>query len=474
MKSAKAKITFSILLILGFFVVGYFVNFMLQTNDDYASEADKDEKKIEVSKYPGVDLVTEITEKKKYNIAIHYPKFKSDKLNTEIEGYASSVKEDFLANVEENKEYIKDRAAVLSLAMEIHPVVENMYSIVFSEESYVVGANAQQKAKVYLVDTKKGDFIQTTEIFKDTKQNREQLYSLLNTAFKESKEYSPLLFEGELKRWAEDPNNKFKGMYFTDKSAIYQFDKYEVTAGAAGMPKISIPLDEMQNLLTDEWKEKLQIENDKKDEKDDSKNNTKDKDKPQDKPVKDDDSTKGGKRVALTFDDGPHPKNTLKILDLLEKYDAKATFFMLGNRVDFYPEIVKEVADEGHELGNHTWNHKDLTTLSKVEGIKEVERTNQAIKSAAGRESTAFRPPYGAVNKQVQSAISSPTVFWTIDTLDWKSRNPAAILNIVLENVRDGSIILMHDIHATTAEAVEPILKYLKKEGYEFVKVSEL
>ncbi|MGV2787368.1 polysaccharide deacetylase family protein, partial [Clostridium perfringens] len=145
-----------------------------------------------------------------------------------------------------------------------------------------------------------------------------------------------------------------------------------------------------------------------------------------------------------------------------------------GNRVDFYPEIVKEVANQGHELGNHTWNHKDLTTLSKAEGIKEVERTNQAIKSAAGREATAFRPPYGAVNKQVQSAISSPAVLWTIDTLDWKSHNPAAILKIVQENVRDGSIILLHDIHATTAEAVEPILKYLHKEGYEFVNVSEL
>ncbi|SMF79725.1 Peptidoglycan/xylan/chitin deacetylase, PgdA/CDA1 family [Paenibacillus uliginis N3/975] len=475
MKSAKAKITFSILLILGLFVVGYFVNIMLRSNDDYASEADKDEKRIEVSKYPGVDLVTEITEKKNYNMAIHYPKFKSDKLNTEMEGYASSVKEDFLAIVEESKEYIKDRAAVLSLAMEIHPVVENVYSIVFSEESYVVGANAQQKAKVYIVDAKKSDFIQKTKILKDTKRNREQLYALINKKFKESKEYSPLLLEDGLKIWAADPNNKLNGMYFTDKAAVFQFDKYEVTAGAAGMPKISIPLDEMQNLLTDEWKEKLQIENDKKDEKDDSKNNTKDKDKPQeDKPVKDDASPKGGKRVALTFDDGPHPKNTLKILDLLEKYDAKATFFMLGNRVDFYPEIVKEVADQGHELGNHTWNHKDLTTLSKAEGIKEVERTNQAIKSAAGRESTAFRPPYGAVNKQVQSAISSPTVFWTIDTLDWKSHNPAAILNIVQENVRDGSIILMHDIHATTSEAVESILKYLKKEGYEFVSVSEL
>ncbi|WP_422661286.1 polysaccharide deacetylase family protein [Paenibacillus sp. EC2-1] len=473
MKSAKAKKTYRILLILGLFILGYFIFVMLQSN---ASASDRYERTVDLSKYPGVDLVTEITETKKYNMAIHYPIFKSDKINREIEGYASSVKDDFLAMVEEDKEFLKDRAAVLSLAMEIHPVVENVYSIVFSEGSYVAGANAQQKTKAYIVDANKSQFIQKTEILKDTKQNREQLYELLNKKFKESKEYSPLLFEDELKIWVADPNNKFNGMYFTDKEAVFKFDKYEVTAGAAGMPSISIPLDEMQKYLTDEWKEKLQIANDKNDKTDDINNNTQGNNKPKgEKPVKDDvDSSKGDKRVALTFDDGPHPKNTLKILDLLDKYDAKATFFMLGNRVDFYPEIVKEIADQGHELGNHTWNHKDLTTLSKVEGIKEVERTNQAIKSAAGRESTAFRPPYGAVNKQVQSAISSPAVFWTIDTLDWKSRNPDAILNIVQENIRDGSIILMHDIHATTVEAVEPILKYLKNEGYKFVSVSEL
>ncbi|MCJ8014573.1 polysaccharide deacetylase family protein [Paenibacillus sp. KQZ6P-2] len=465
------KVTYGILLILGIFVVGYLVYFILQGHDDSASEAINDKNIIEASKYPGVDLVTEITETKKYNIAMHYPKFKGEKANAEIEGYVSSIKEDFLAKVDENKKYIKDYVPELSLSMEIYPVMENVYSIVFSEENYVVGANAQQKGKVYLVDTKKGDFIQPTEIFKDTKQNREQLYVLLNQAFKESKEYSPLLLEGELENWAQDPDNHFKGMYLKGKSAVFQFDKYEVTAGAAGMPKISIPLDQMQNLLTDEWKEKLQIKNDKKEtpKNSDDKNIAKG-----EKTDIDKHSSKGVKRVALTFDDGPHPKNTLKILELLKKYDAKATFFMLGNRVDFYPDVVKKIADQGHELGNHTWDHKDLTTLSTAEAIQEVERTNQAIKSAAGREPTVFRPPYGARNKAVENAISMPTVLWTIDTLDWKSHNPDQILKIVKENVKDGSIILMHDIHKTTVEAVEPVLKYLKKEGYECVTVSEL
>lgn len=468
----KKRLTFGILLLLGIFLAGYLVNFIMDDSKDSATEARKDERKIEFSKYPGVDLVTEITEKKTHKMAIHYPKFTIDTLNSEIEKYVSDIEKRFLTDVEGNKEFINNHTAELSLSIEIYPIMENVYSIVFSNESYVTGANSQQEMKAYIVDTQKGNFIKATEIFKDTKSNRDQLYTLLHTKLKESKQYAPFLFEDELRIWAQDPNNTFKGMYLKEKSIVFQFDKYEVTAGAAGMPKIAIPFDEMQSLLTDEWSKKLHINGAQTKDPD---RNSDDKNIVQDeKPKQDHNSSSGRKKVALTFDDGPHPKNTLKILDLLDKYDAKATFFMLGNRVDFYPDIVKKVADQGHELGNHTWNHKDLTAISKEEGIQEVERTNVAIRNAAGRDSTVFRPPYGAMNKQVNGAISSPAVLWSIDTLDWKSHNPDEILKIVQQNVKDGSIILMHDIHKTTVEAVEPILKYLKKEGYECVTVSEL
>lgn len=426
------KLTYSILFILGVFLIGYLVNFIQDTKAEGNKEAKTNGRIVEYSKYPGVDLITDITDKEKYHIAMHYPKFDSKELNKEIEEYVSAIEEDFLTTVNENRKFIKNHTANLSLTLDIYLMANNTYSIVFSEGSYVVGANAQQKAKIYLADINKGKFIQQIKIFKDTKQNREQLYTLLSESFKESVEYSPLLFEEDLKEWTMNKENNFSNMYFTDKSAVFKFDKYEVTAGAAGMPEISIPLEQMRDLLTDEWKDKLWMDNTKKDDKDDS--NEKQIAK-EEKP--DTNSSTSGKRVALTFDDGPHPKNTLKIIDLLDKYDAKATFFMLGNRVDFYPEVANRVADEGHELGNHTWNHKDLTTLSKEEIIQEVEKTNEIIKSATGREPTVFRPPFGAVNEQVQQSISSPSILWTIDTLDWQSHNPNEILKIVKENVND-------------------------------------
>lgn len=464
------KLMKSILYLLGIFLIGYlFMNLLQEIKAEGNKKGKTSGTLVEYSKYPEVDLITDITDKEKYHISMHYPKFKSKKLNEEIEEYVSTIEKGFITTVNENKKYIKNHRANLSLTMGIYTMAENTYSIVFSEESYVAGANGQQKAKVYMVDIDKGNFIQQTKIFNDTKQNREELYTLLNESFKESSEYEPLLFEESLKEWTMNKENNFSNLYFTDKSAVFKFDKYEVTAGAAGMPEISVPLEKMRDLLTDEWKDKLWINNTKKDDKDDSNAKQIEKEETPDRT-----SPTGGKRVALTFDDGPHPKNTLKIIDVLDKYDAKATFFMLGNRVNFYPEIAKKVADEGHELGNHTWDHKDLSTLSKEEGIQEVEQTNEIIKSTTGRESTAFRPPYGVVNEQVQNSISSPPVLWTIDTLDWQSHNPNEILKIVKENVKDGSIILMHDIHDTSAQAVEPILKYLKTEGYEFVTVSEL
>lgn len=147
---------------------------------------------------------------------------------------------------------------------------------------------------------------------------------------------------------------------------------------------------------------------------------------------------------------------------------------MLGDRANFYPDIVKEISKKGHELGNHTWNHKDLTELSEEEIHKEIEKTNEVIQRATGKEPTVFRPPYGALNKEVYASINLPPVLWTVDTKDWKNHNAKKILNEVKKSVQDGSIILMHDIQGSTVEALPLVLEYLEAEGYECVTISKL
>ncbi|MGE7915766.1 polysaccharide deacetylase family protein [Lysinibacillus xylanilyticus] len=180
------------------------------------------------------------------------------------------------------------------------------------------------------------------------------------------------------------------------------------------------------------------------------------------------------KRVALTFDDGPDAKVTPQVLAILKKYDAKATFFMVGTNVSKNPAIVEQVYEAGHEIGNHTWNHSKLTSLSTSAVKQEVDKTSNAIYNAIGQYPTVFRPPYGATNDKVRSVITMPSILWSIDTLDWKHRNADKVLSYVKASAKDGSIILMHDIHQSTANGLENVILYLQKQGYEFVTVSEI
>lgn len=180
--------------------------------------------------------------------------------------------------------------------------------------------------------------------------------------------------------------------------------------------------------------------------------------------------------VALTFDDGPSP-HTARLLNCLEKYGAKATFFMVGYSVPNYKGTVKRMAKLGCELGSHSYDHPAFSKLS-YSGIRsQVTRTNQVIHEAAGAYPTVFRLPYGdgASNASVLSALGLPSICWSLDTRDWANTgNPQHTVNEVLNNVKDGDIVLMHDLHSSTVTAAETIIPALKKRGFQMVTVSQL
>jgi polysaccharide deacetylase family sporulation protein PdaB len=180
------------------------------------------------------------------------------------------------------------------------------------------------------------------------------------------------------------------------------------------------------------------------------------------------------KMVALTFDDGPDPTNTQKLLDILKKEQIQATFFLLGQNAQQYPDIVKAIAQQGNEIGSHTYDHKDLTTLSTAEMTDEITKTDETIKKIVGKAPSYVRPPYGSVNNEVATIINRPMIEWSVDSEDWQSRNADAIVKKVQETVYDGSIILLHDIHPETIEAVPRVIQTLKDDGYSFVKISSL
>ena len=185
------------------------------------------------------------------------------------------------------------------------------------------------------------------------------------------------------------------------------------------------------------------------------------------------DSSKTPPLIALTFDDGPGPY-TEKLLDCLEENNAKATFYMLGQNVENYPDIVKRMKDLGMELANHTYDHKDLTKLTKDQISEEIDKTSSLIQNAAGEMPDTLRPPGGSYNNQVQDLAEMPIVKWSIDTKDWKTKSEDQTYQCVMDNAQDGSVVLMHDIHEWSVDAAVRMIPDLLAEGYKLVTVQEL
>ncbi|MDX3714155.1 polysaccharide deacetylase family protein [Streptomyces europaeiscabiei] len=188
----------------------------------------------------------------------------------------------------------------------------------------------------------------------------------------------------------------------------------------------------------------------------------------------DDTDCKRVKCIALTFDDGPAAPETATLLNHLARHKARVTFFTVGQNVAAHPELVRAEAKAGHEVGNHSWNHPDLTKLSPEQVAYQLGRTTAAIKAATGKAPTLFRPPYGAVNAKVKAATTLSPVLWDVDTEDWKYRDSAKVAQTVIAKARRNSVVLMHDIHPTSVAAVPEILRSLTAQGFHFVTVSHL
>lgn len=178
--------------------------------------------------------------------------------------------------------------------------------------------------------------------------------------------------------------------------------------------------------------------------------------------------------VALTFDDGPHPEYTKSILASLEKYNGLGTFFVLGSRAEKYKSVIKDITESGSQIGNHTYDHKELTKLGSKAITNEISKTDNILQNIANIKTSIVRPTYGSVNDKVKLYTGAPLILWSIDTLDWKTRNKEMIVKEVLGKVKDGDVILMHDIYKTTAMATEIIIKELNTRGYQLVTIDEL
>ncbi len=180
------------------------------------------------------------------------------------------------------------------------------------------------------------------------------------------------------------------------------------------------------------------------------------------------------RKIAITFDDGPHPSYTAQLLDGLKERGVVASFFVTGEHAELHPDIIKRMQEEGHLIGNHTYSHIQLTRKNREEFKEELIKTNEILKDITGEEVQYVRPPYGSWDKSFESELNMFPVLWTVDPLDWSSHNVGRITEKIVKKAGENDIILMHDYYDTSVTAALQAVDELLEEGYTFVTVEEI
>lgn len=184
-------------------------------------------------------------------------------------------------------------------------------------------------------------------------------------------------------------------------------------------------------------------------------------------------TTEERKKVALTFDDGPG-NYTKELLDGLKERNVKATFFVLGEKAEQNPDIIRQMKEDGHCIGNHTYHHVDLNSLSESQALKEITQTNEIICRITGEYPIFLRPPFGACSGRLKESLQMMIVLWDVDPLDWTTSNTSEVVQCVVSDVNNDSVILLHDIYKSSVDAALQIVDILQKQNYEFVTIEEI
>ena len=422
-----------------------------------------DEKKTTTSSsgYPDVEIESTTVENGTYQYSVHIPKLNADAWNMEIKRWTD----------QEIRRFIKDAAGKkhsneLHIDFQIYTVSENFLSVKFKKSQTLYNEKPDEETVTFNYDRKNNRFLSIIDLFQKDSGFLPFLSILSFEKLRADENISGTADREQILKGVEPAADNFRNFLIKYGKLILLFDPAQFGMDSGTEIEVALTYDELKDFLNKEYIQSFNIQ-EKQPEKDlekakkstEQKKNSLDPDK---------------KHVALTFDDGPHPDVTPQILDKLKEYDARATFFVLGNRVEFYPDILQRILDDGHEIGNHSWSHPQLTKLSKEEIISQLARTDEQIKKVTGENTAIMRPPYGAINDEVSAYINKPIIQWSVDTRDWKVRNADAIFSTVKSQVTDGSIILMHDIYPSTAKSLDKVLEWLDKSGYQVVTVGEL
>lgn len=374
--------------------------------------------------------VVSIIEKKHSKIAVNYPVTSNNTLNNEISSYVNKIYQEFK---NEEKNYQNPE---LNISYTYKDVNKDIICVGLITEIYT--DKEINKIKTFTFDKKNNKFLTMEDVVKDVSALDYDIKKVLLEKYREAD---------------MDFLANINYDYFTidNENLTLYFSPTELKNDNKEIIYLDIPLNSLK-LLIDIDKEKN----------DNTYISIKKKNIDYNKKV-----------VALTFDDGPS-KYTQKILDILKKEEACATFFIVGNKALFYKEELQRMLKEGSEIGNHSYSHKWLNRLSENEFKEEINKTQKVIEDITGFTPKIFRPTYGGYSDKLKTYTDLNFILWNVDSEDWKVKNTNKILNNIFKSVKDESIILMHDNHEYSVKALKEIIDNLKNDGYQFVTVSEL
>lgn len=435
------------------------------------------------SQYSDIQITLETKEKNDSRLSLQRLQTDSEAINDGIDKWGDKQKHDFLDDKVEESD--GEKHSSLNISANIDKITNSYYQIRFTKKE----SDETDRSKIFNVDIENDRILELNDVLKmddDDSLEAIQKHAKENVDDADMTDHIEEVIE-DPDQWDWTINNDAFTLNI-DVADESHPDKEPITVDVS-LDDLYLNLNEKITSIIDmsddqeadmndaiekekERKEKERKEQEKK-EKEEQKAKEKAEQKEADRGTPDDDS----KYVALTFDDGPSDDVTPRVLDTLADHDAVATFFMIGDQVDAFPDMAKQVADAGHEIGNHTKDHPDLTTLDPDSIQDEINSTSDRIEKATGTRPVLARPPYGASNDDVKNVADDngiSLINWSIDSQDWDNRNADVTYNEITNHMTSGAIVLMHDVHPTTADQLPDLLSTLEDEGYQFVTISQL
>ena len=456
-KSKKLFIIIPFLILL--FSAGLFGIYFLSQSHSRQTTAPSDEKYYFAdSKYSGIRSKFVTRDNKREKVSIEYSITENEKINRLISESIDKIDRDFQNTV--LLATVFDKPMTETIGYQVTHNTSEALSIVVNKQD-MNGAHPASMTQFWTFDKKSGEVVGLADFTEQSDEAAEAIISAAKNSISQTikQRQQPEIDLNEIIN--KEALSNF--IITNDGNALaWPLGQASLLPSSYGELTITVPISSVSKYLQNPTARKFA-------------NIPKPAEKPKPAPAAPT-PTVANKTIALTFDDGPGPY-TEKLLDILDKYDAKATFFLIGSKVSARANTLRRMQSRGHQLGNHSWSHPELNKVSAEQLASEIDQTNNAIKQAVGTKPNIIRPPYGAFNRAVleqfrQRGMSA--VVWSVDTRDWADRNSEIVCSRAIAGARNGAVVLMHDIHPTSVNAVPCILNSLKQQGYSFVTVQNL